>query len=222
MGSYRIAFNRQESTDRSRPAGDVRRWLPAGVKACLRVCVPAWRKGRWLGARSPAHARGAPLLVFKRLSINTVGSCAGGGDREWGLRPYPEPPAPAPGWFVTRWCATDGSQGGGGALGRRPHSRSPPRLQGTTVLTALRQARHKRCPASEGRRTGAPPSACRHDTGMPPRTRKDANGAKTWHARERSSSIIESETVCATDAARLHGRFVPARANAPKRCRECR
>ena len=74
-------------------------------------CVQAWSRGRWLGARSPAHARGAPFSVRRRCAINSVCSCDGCGHREWCLRPCPKPPARAPGWAAKAWHATADASG---------------------------------------------------------------------------------------------------------------
>jgi len=57
-------------------------------------------------------------------------------------------------------------QGGGGAPGRRHHSRSPPMVAGHCGVDAAADCSPRRPPASVGRRTGAPPPPCRHDVGM--------------------------------------------------------
>ena len=57
-------------------------------------------------------------------------------------------------------------QGGGGAPGCRPDSRSPPMVAGHSGDDAAARCRQSRPPASVGRRTGAPPPPCRHDVGM--------------------------------------------------------
>jgi hypothetical protein len=61
-------------------------------------------------------------------------------------------------------CHPD-AQGGGGAPGRRPDSRSPPTVAGHNGDDAAADCRPRRRPASVGRRTGAPPPPCRHDVG---------------------------------------------------------
>ena len=70
-----------------------------------------WSRGSWPGARSPAHARGAPFSDRRRCAINTVCSCAGRGHREWSLRPCPKPLAPAPSWHAKAWHATPDASG---------------------------------------------------------------------------------------------------------------
>jgi len=74
-------------------------------------CMQAWSRGRWPGARSPAHARGAPFSVRRRRAINTVCSCDGRGHRESGLRPCPKPPARAPGWQAQAGHTTPDASG---------------------------------------------------------------------------------------------------------------
>jgi len=56
-------------------------------------------------------------------------------------------------------------QGGGGAPGRRHHSRSPPMVAGHSGVDAAADCSLRRPPASVGRRTRAPPPPCRHDLG---------------------------------------------------------
>jgi len=83
-------------------------WPIAEVRSGPRAIVA---QGRRPGARSPAHARGAPSSVRRRCAINTVGACDGCGHREWCLCPCPKPPARAPGWHAKAWYATPDASG---------------------------------------------------------------------------------------------------------------
>jgi len=94
-GLIRIRFQSLESRS---AVGELRRFAAGQAQT--------WSRSRWPGVRSPAHARGAPDSGRRRRAINTVCSCAGRGHREWCLRPYPEPPARAPGWRAKAWYAT--------------------------------------------------------------------------------------------------------------------
>ncbi len=49
---------------------------------------------------------------------------------------------------------------------------------GRNPVDAAALCRQRHCPASVGRRTGAPPSPCRHDDGRPTRHRQSAKGRK--------------------------------------------
>jgi len=75
------------------------------------------------GMRSPAHARGRPPRDAAAASSTTPAACSRQGDREWGVRSHTRTTCPtSTEAFVTaghRCCR----QGGGGARGRRPHSR---------------------------------------------------------------------------------------------------
>ena len=84
--------------------------------------------------RSPAHARGAPAVVRRARPINTGSACPPGGDREWGLRPHARTTCRATTWVFRQAHLTGWMQGGGGACGRRPHSRSPRGLHAERVL----------------------------------------------------------------------------------------
>lgn len=80
------------------------------------------------GRRSPAHCRGRPPRPAHLTASTPPSACQRQGNREWGLRPPAQPPVPTTA-AARRRHATASSGGGGGACGRRPHSRSPWRLQ---------------------------------------------------------------------------------------------
>ena len=71
-----------------------------------------------------------------------------------------------PGGMRRRGTPAPMHQGGGGAPGRRPDSRSPPMVAGQSGVDAAADCRLRRSPASVGRRTGAPPPPWRRDVGM--------------------------------------------------------
>ena len=99
------------------------------------------------GARSPAHARGASPSGAAVTSSTRAVTCAQPGHREWGLRSRPRTPCPTSAAPCMQACHRSLLQGGGGACGRRPHSRCPERRQGTGVLT--RQPLHAALRARE-------------------------------------------------------------------------
>ena len=123
-------------------------------------------RGRWPGARSPAHARGhrfrfagvAPSTASVRAQVAATanGAC--------GRAPSHLPGDP--GAMRMRGTPPQMHQGGGGAPGRRLDSRSPPMLAVHSGVDAAARCRPRRPPASVGRRTGTPPPPWRLDVGM--------------------------------------------------------
>ena len=96
------------------------------------------RAGRWPGVRSPAHARGAPDVVHVPQCHQHQPSVRRARTPRMG--PATVPRATCPGTWVAgrlvaghrRW-----QQGGGGAPGRRTHSRCPGCSHAWTVMTRL-------------------------------------------------------------------------------------
>ena len=93
---------------------------------CSRRSAATGARAGGPGMRSPAHARGrAPRLRLASPRQHRLAACHRLGDREWGLRPHTRTTCPG----STEDFVTAGHhrcrQGGGGACGRRPHSRSP-------------------------------------------------------------------------------------------------
>jgi len=79
-------------------------------------------------------------------------------------------------------------QGGGGAPGRRPDSRSPPMVAGHSGVDAAADCSLRRPPASVGRRTGAPPPPCRHDVGR--LTVRGQTALGRWRVCRESISLL--------------------------------
>ena len=85
--------------------------------------------------RSPAHARGAPAGLPGDLALLTGQAPTGHGHREWGLRPQARATRPVRAGRPLRSASSSRRairrahrrvpQRGGGACGRRPHSRCP-------------------------------------------------------------------------------------------------
>ncbi len=111
-----------------------------------RLSAPCWRwplralqaprEGRWPGVRSPAHARGAPDGVCAAQCHQRQPSARRA--RTPLLGPPTVPRATCPGNRVARLlfaCHHGLQQGGGGAPGRRPHSRCPGSSRAWLVMT---------------------------------------------------------------------------------------
>ncbi len=106
-------------------------------RSLLRACQLR-REGRWPGVRSPAHARGAPVVVCaaQRHQHQPRARRA----RTPRMGPATVPRATCPGTQGGRQRGanpTTVAQGGGGAAGRGPHSRCPGSSHAWTVMTRL-------------------------------------------------------------------------------------
>ncbi len=113
--------------------------------SCSALCGPSPlrallgpREGRWPGVRSPAHARGAPVVVHgaqrhqRRPGARRT--------RTPRMVPPPVPRTTCPGTPVAPRHVAGHlrlKQGGGGAPGRRPHSRCHGSARAWIVLTRL-------------------------------------------------------------------------------------
>ncbi len=100
--------------------------------------LQAPREGRWPGVRSPAHARGAPVVVHGAQRLQRRPSSRR--TRTPRMGPATVPRTTCPGTGVARPHVAGHrrlQQGGGGAPGRRPHSRCPGSSRAWIVLTRL-------------------------------------------------------------------------------------
>ncbi len=135
--------------------------------------VPPFSGPRSRGSRRNARASAASSPAF---------SPERPGHREWGLRPCPKPPA-----LGTSEVGEDGVRqygcrravvvppGAGPIRGRAPS------VPGTGGADAAERCGARWCPASVGRRTGAPPPPCHHDAGLPTLRGQKALGRKAPH-----------------------------------------
>jgi hypothetical protein len=102
------------------------------------------------GARSPVHAPGIPAVDHDHESVNprTVRSkCP---LLEWSLRPRTRTAHPASRVGVPAGKPPADAQGGGGAPGRRDHSRSPGPEQATGGIEAAVSGAHRQVPLERG------------------------------------------------------------------------
>ena len=149
--------------------------------------APIARAGLLRRARRAARA----CVLRPTLAGHRHGSAASarhhrpGAHRAWAPRMGPAPADPSrppcarplraapPSGRALRRARRRSPQCGGGACGRRHHSRCPCRPGAWPVRSARSAGGQGWCPASVGRRTQAPPPRCRHGAGT---RRHDGNG----------------------------------------------
>jgi hypothetical protein len=174
--------------------------------------------------RSPSHARGAPWDARSCLSAGTACACQGCGGREWGLRPYPR--ATHHGTRVAyvgvahhRQCL----QGGGGAPGRRPHSRSPPRRAGTAVMTQMSIMCRDRSPRAwageRGHRRRPAATTIAERMRSPAATELHFNGSRSHERSTPLRSTLRPATLLANDQRASPQRGGTSRSARPTRTR---
>ncbi len=135
------------------------------------------REGRWPGVRSPAHARGAPDVVHGAQFHQRQPSTPRARTPRMGPAPVPRATRPGPrgGTPAHRpppWL----QQGGGGAPGRRSHSRCPGSSCAWTMMTR---------PAVVG--LGGAPRAWAGERGR--RHRPGAQSLGGWACADRQDSL---------------------------------
>jgi hypothetical protein len=132
------------------------------------------RGGRWPGVRSPVHARGAPEVAHTAQRHQHQPSTAGARTPRMGPAPVPQATCPGTSGGAPRGAApTIVAQGGGGAPGRRPHSRCPGCRRAWLVLMELDVAGRGGAPrAWAGERGHRQRPAARSQGGWGLRTRR--------------------------------------------------
>ena len=165
--------------------------LPRLAARCVEACKCGARAGGSGHVLRPSLA-GHPMECTSVSRSSAEFSPEGPGHRESGLRPYPKPPAPG-----TEEVGEDVARQLGCRRavvvppGAGPIRGVPASVLGTGGADAAERCGARWCPASVGRRTGAPPPPCRHDAG-----RQRLRG-QTVLGRKRASPGTLALFVCA-------------------------
>ena len=198
---------------RLRPLSDIqRRPLRSARGQAVRVCA--------LRPSLAGDHRDSPRMT----SSTPASACHRQGNREWGLRSHTRTPCPTTTEAFVRAGHRGCRQGGGGARGRRPHSRLPWRGHGTprvdAATVAARGGRPRAWAGERGyrRRPATMPVARKADQRRPQRA---ASQPRLSRAGSPPSSAPRSRTA-PRNPFRGHGRRRPHHRRAARRRRRRR